>query len=207
MLVGILSPRDIPQFMDSVKTSLTGYDKLWLRYYRQFENPYQTLKDEFLKLVDDEEYQYLALLPDDLVINKAGVDKLAANVASNPKKYEIMMGNCNVEIGSPYVAVTKNLPSLDRKKRVYNWYTKKLLLGKGIVPVKHSGTPLCILNRELITSGIISLKNDKEWNPDTLVGTSEDVVLSWDAYTHGIPIYVDTDVMFLHLKEPTVYTQ
>jgi hypothetical protein len=202
MLVCIPSPRDIEQFFDSVKSSLTAYDKVWIKYYQQKDRPYSVLRRSFLRHANRAGYTHLAILPDDLVIHREGVDKLVGNVVSNPNIYNVMMGSCNVELGSPFVAITKNLPSMIRSQRVYQWYTAEEVKGKGIMKVKHCGTPFAIISRYAFDR--ISLDNDRRWNNNNdSVGYSEDIVLSHDLAKRKIPIYVDCSVQFLHLKEPT----
>lgn len=200
MLVGILNPRYIEQFMESVRISLTAYDKIWIRNYQQKDNPYSVLRRAFLRHSNKSGYTHLAILPDDLVITRGGVDKLVDNVLANPEEYHVMMGCCNVELGSRYVAITKNLPSQIRSQRIYQWYTAEAVKGRGIIKVKHCGTPFAILSRYAFDR--VSLDNDRRMNNNDSVGYSEDVVLSHDLAKRKIPIYVDTSVNFLHLKEP-----
>lgn len=199
MLVAIPSPRDIPEFKKSVDECLQAYDKVWFKYFHQASNPYLLIKDFFLKRP---RYTHLAIIPDDLVLNKQGVEKLIDNVVSDPQKYRVIMGTCivdNTHFGEKHLAFTKNLPDLDRHKRKYYWYRRKQVKGKGIMQVPHCGTPFAILSKDVVK--LVSLDNDLRWNNGLQsIGMSEDVVLSHDLERLGIPIYVDTDVFFEHLK-------
>lgn len=67
----------------------------------------------------------------------------------------------------------------------------------GIQQVPHCGTPFAILARSVVEE--VSFDNDKDWNNDR-VGFSEDVVLSHELFNLNIPLYVDTSVIFEHLK-------
>lgn len=202
MLVAIPSPRDIPEFKKAVDECLQPYDKVWFKYFHQASNPYNLIREYFLKRP---RYSHIAILPDDLVINKQGVDKLIDNVVSDPQKYRVMMGTCLVDStqwGRQFLAFTKNIPALNRSERTYEWYMVRNVVGKnlGILQAAHCGTPFAILSKDVMK--LVSFDNDLKWNQNQMnnVGMAEDVVLSHDLDRLGIPIYVDTDVFFDHMK-------
>jgi hypothetical protein len=127
-----------------------------------------------------------------------GVTRLLLTAYAQPHIYTVLMGNCQVTYGSLIFAITHNLPSLKREGRIYHWWTLKDVEARpGIQQVKHCGTPFAILRRDVVR--LVSFDNDKKWNNDT-VGFSEDVVLSNELNALGIPIWVDTSVIFAHLK-------
>lgn len=195
-LVAIPSPRDIPEFRQAADECLSGFDRVWFKYWPQSTEPYKHIRDYFLKRT---QYTHLIILPDDLVVNIIGVTRLLLSVYAEPTKYLVLMGNCQVQWGSLLFALTHNLPSLKRQDRIYAWWTLNDVetVTTNIVQVPHCGTPFAILAREVVEK--VSFDNDKKWNNDT-VGFSEDVVLSHELHDLGIPLYVDTSVIFQHLK-------
>jgi hypothetical protein len=198
-LVALPSPRDIPEVKEAVDLCLSGLDRVWFKYWPQSTEPYKHIRDYFLKRT---QYTHLIILPDDLVVNVVGVTKLLLTAYAAPTQYTVLMGNCSVTYGSLVFAITHNLPSLERYGRTYHWWTLRDLEAcpTNIMKVQHCGTPFAILAREVVEQ--VSFKNDKEWNNDT-VGFSEEVVLSHELHDLGIPIYVDTSVIFTHLKGKT----
>lgn len=191
MLVCMPSPRDIPDFIDSVDSSLQGYDKVWFKYFRQHQNPYSHIRKYFMTR---RQYSHLALLPDDLIIHKKGVDRLVELT----KRYHVVMGTCSVEYGSKEMAMTANLPALKRSERVYRWIKSNSPMLDGVITVPYCGTPFAILSRDVVRK--VSLATDLKWNSEDNVGSAEDVVLANELARLGIPIHVDTSVYFIHYK-------
>ena len=197
-LVAIPSPRNIKAFEDAVDDELEEYDVVWFKYFPQWADPYAKIKSFFLS---HKKYTHLIILPDDLIVTREGVGKIVDLILKNPDRYRVIMGNCRTEFNAPYMAMTKNLPDLDRKTRVYEWYTWQEVHKFNNMPVKvkHAGTPFAVLRRDVVEQ--VSLDNDYYWNQDTgSAGTSEDVVLSHDLHRLKIPIYVHTGVEFTHLR-------
>ena len=204
-LIALPSPRDIVSVKKAIDESLQEYDKAWFKYFTQSKKPYTLIRKYFLK---HKKYTHLIILPDDLVIHRAGVEKLINAVEDEPEKYKVLMAICNVEYGQPYVIFTKNHPSLKHSERKYDWYTwselAEYFTPLGIIQVKYCGTPFAIISRDLIENGIVTLEDDAKWN-NIPFGSSEDVVLSHDLLRHNIPLYVDTSVCFEHLKGTAEY--
>jgi hypothetical protein len=195
-LVALPSPRDIPEVKSAVDECLGGLDKVWFKYWPQSTEPYRHIRDYFLKRT---QYTHLIILPDDLVVNAIGVSRLLLTAYAEPDKYTVLMGNCPVVYGSLQFAITHNLPALKRSERIYRWWSlMDVQTRPGIHQVPHCGTPFAILARSVVEE--VSFDNDKDWNDDDRVGFSEDVVLSHELHNLDIPLYVDTSVIFEHLK-------
>lgn len=201
LLVGIPSPRDIPAFREGVDKTLSQYDKLWAKGFKEAELPYSRIRQYFLDhWQDGAKYTHLGILPDDVILNEKGVNKLINDVIEHPKKYKVIMGMFPTEWGSSKVALTPEVPLLDMSLRYHNFYEYEQVKGKGIIKVGWCGTPFAIISGDLIASGIVSLQNDSKWNRHLGTGCCQDVVLANELASHNIPLYVDTDVLFLHLK-------
>jgi len=198
MLVAIPSPRDIQSFNDAVKNCLYDYDKLWVKHISEEQKPYTIIRNYFL---EHNYYSHLAILPDDVIIHRHGIEKLVSNVMSDRSKYKVMMGIFNCDIGSPFVGCCMNLPSLSRMGREHNFLWRVQVEGKGILQVAWAGTPFAILDGRLLRDGIVSLKNDAEaTGKPNMSGCCQDVVLANELAQHKIPLYIDSEALFLHLK-------
>lgn len=200
MLVAIPSPRDIPEFRVALHRSMPGYDKVWFKNYSESEYPYTKIRDYFLEHYNNKEggrrrYTHLAILPDDVILHKEGVDKLIQNVKEDPKK-QVMMGTFSWKHEPDILATCSNLPARERKHRIYDLYRKNDV--KGIIAAGWCGTPLAIIDGELISQGVVTLENDLRWNPGAGHGSSQDVVLAHDLAAHNIKLWVDTDVYFIN---------
>jgi hypothetical protein len=199
MLVAIPSPRDIPAFYQATRECLFDYDRFWVKHIPEEKEPYTIIKDYFLEHYKQRGYTHLAILPDDVIIHRQGVKRLVRVIGKNPDKYKVLMGTFNCEVGSAFVGACPNLPSLNRMTREHNFFWAKELEGKGIMQVGWCGTPLAIIRADLIVKGILSLQNDAKAN-NLYLGCCQDVVLANELAAHKIPLYIDTDVRFFHLK-------
>jgi hypothetical protein len=196
-LIIIPSPRDIQSVKDAIDKCLKKYDKVWFKYWTQKAQPYKYIKQYFLKRT---QYTHLVLLPDDLIINQEGVDRLFSTVSKEPDKYKVLMGDCPISYtDKTYCSFTKNLPALEHSRRYYDWVKIEEVKGKGIIQVIHSGTPFAIFKRNVVEK--LSFDSDYKWNLGNTYGSSEDVVISNELTNMLVPIYVDTDARFIHLKD------
>src|SRR5688500_1321475 len=198
-LIAIPSPRDIPEFKDAVNKYLIKFDKIWFKYWNQSDEPYKYIKRYFLKSWK-KEYNHLIILPDDLVVNEIGVNKLVNKIQSNLDRYKVIMGSCRVEYDSNQYIFTKNLPDLVRSYRLYDWYTEKDIGTDfvGMMKVPYCGTPFAILDKDVVKQ--VSFSDDKKYNMSAASGYSEDVVLAHDLDKLNIPIWVHNGTRFTHLK-------
>ena len=100
ILVFVPSPRDIPEVRQPIVDILyPDFDVIWFKYFQELD-AYQKVRKYFLE--SDRNYDYLCIIPDDLAINKEGID-LLLNELENPSldlsqyqnKYPVLAGVCN----------------------------------------------------------------------------------------------------------------
>lgn len=89
-LVCIPSPRDIPSFYEAMKT--IPADKYWVKYYPQPE-AYKILRTFFL--ANKDKYNYMALIPDDLIPTRKAFDILVSDLEWIDR--EVLSGICNID--------------------------------------------------------------------------------------------------------------
>ena len=88
LLIGIPSPRDIPNFKLAIDR--INYDKLWVKYMGYQYDPYGQMRDFFLQ---HDEYTHFAICQDDLILHPKGVQTLIDDL----ELYPIISACFNVE--------------------------------------------------------------------------------------------------------------
>ena len=100
ILIFVPSPRDIPEVRQPIIDILyPNFDVIWFKYYQELD-AYQKARRYFLE--SDRDYEYLCVIPDDLAINREGID-LLLNELENPSldlsqyknQYPVLAGICN----------------------------------------------------------------------------------------------------------------
>lgn len=194
ILIGIPSPRDIPQFIESTKL-LTRYDKYWVKYRPENES-YPLIRKKFLEC----SYDYLAILSDDLVVTQSHIDQLIADIEADD--YPIISGLCSVDarqVNYGKYCVSKEFPKLDNlTQESYKWLEdwereKWIRLGIPIIQVKHNGFPLIFIRRDIV--------EQIPFKPLARYGCCTDVQYCLDCYAANVPIFVDLRVVGNHLKK------
>lgn len=194
LLIGIPSPRAIPEFLDAI--AKIPHDKYWIKNTPYADDPYGKIRAFFM---EHSEYSHLAICPDDLIVNPEGVEQLWKDA----KKFPVIMGMCNVSISHYFetpdkckLALTKNLPDGDRKTRKYYFYTLEEVraMKQDIIEVPWCGTPFAIFSREIVEK--VEFKGDSRWN--NAVAFAYDVGIAHDLKALGIPVRVDTRAYFFH---------
>lgn len=89
-LIGIPSPRDIPEFLSAI--ALIHDDKIWAKYHTEFD-AYCILRNFFL---EHTEYTHLVIIPDDLIVTRSEYEYLKEQV----KNYPVFSGTCNLDLKS-----------------------------------------------------------------------------------------------------------
>lgn len=89
-LICIPSPRDIPDFLESIKK--LQYDKLLVKYMPQ-PQAYNKLRNWFL---EHEEYTTMVLFADDLIVDDEGLDKLIDYHMDHSE--DVISGICNFDM-------------------------------------------------------------------------------------------------------------
>lgn len=195
LLICIPSPRDDPRFEHCM--SFIPHDKLWMKYIPYIHGPYQKMRQYFL---NNEEYTHLAICADDMLVGVTGVAKLWEDA----KEYKVISGMTNYTIqdleqgNNCRLAITKNLPALKREYRTTDFYTFGELAYTGIVPVKWQGTIFTIIPRHIIEW--LSFDGDIWKGVNLGTGYAYDVAIAHQLWEKGQTQWVDTSVMFKHLK-------
>jgi len=190
LLIFIPSPRDDPEFEECV--AKLPHDKIWFKYHPYYKEPYNKARAFFLA---HPEYSHFAICPDDLMVTPEGVEKLWKEAQTR----DVIMGICNVgvtEETKDILAHTKNLPSLERDGRKYEFYRKNEVDGS-IIKVKWCGTPFAIFTRRTIKK--FGFNGDRAFDSNGW-GFSFDVGIAHDLHKRKIPLYVDTSVYFHHKR-------
>jgi hypothetical protein len=100
ILFFVPSPRDIPEVRQPIVDILyPDHDVIWFKYFQELD-AYQKARKYFLE--SERNYDYFCIIPDDLGINKEGID-LLLNELENPSldlskydnQYPVLAGICN----------------------------------------------------------------------------------------------------------------
>jgi hypothetical protein len=211
-LAAVPSPRNVQKTKDALDK--IKVDKLWVKYYSEGK-AYSIMQNYFL---EHEQYTHLVLCADDLIIQPEHFWALAKSVQSDPDKYQVFSGVCNLDIQNEnayQLAVCTKFPPCNPRRHSmgygYAWIdVRGHNLGRknvaqrqpcpvGINLVAFSGFPCMFIARPILER--ITLRTDYEYNLQyRLPGSSVDTVFCWDCYLNKIPIYADFDVCMLHLR-------
>jgi hypothetical protein len=200
ILIAIPSPREIPevkQALDEIKYC----DKLWIKNYKEYE----ACKIARTYLLEHDEYSYLVIAPDDMVVNKTSFDRLVQDLIKRPT-ISVLCGYSNRDLSNQYKHESTTsidyLPSWDRVGREYKcqsmeYFEQIGLSDNPVIQVKYAGFPCMVIRRDVV--GLTTLGNDYPDNEE--MGCCSDVVFCNECNRLGIPIFCDTRCRFLHLKE------
>jgi len=178
-LVCIPSPRDIPDFLEAIKK--IPADKYWVKYYPQPE-AYDMLRDFFL---DHLEYNFMALLPDDLIPTKA-----AFNILCHDLKWynlPVLSGICNIDWAR------QNIYNVRRSFTTApeDYFVTDKTLGEiiqrergPIIPVKSTNFSWYFIRRDVVHQVPFKGGVDQEFDKD--------------CERLGIPIHCDLSAKMLH---------
>jgi len=147
---------------------------------------YRTLRKFFLD--HDDEYDYLVLCPDDLIVTDFCFRMLLSNVEDHG--FPVHAGVCNVswqerDLFSPCM-------KLPDEENGYQWMTRDALrTADTLLKVKFDALAMCFIRRDVVEK--IKLEGDE-------LGGRMDVQFAKDCDSFDIPMYVDTRAVMLHLK-------
>lgn len=199
LLIGIPSPRDIPQFLEA--TTKLNYDKFWARYFHEYE-AFRLIHDFFL---EHKEYSHLAILCDDLIVTQRDADTLFQEAIAND--YPVLGGLCPVNRdecfdGMVNISLT-HTTNPDRKQRRYEFMTIKQWeeypRPKPTVQTKWQGFPFSIIQRDIIER--FEFKTDGFYNNKPGRGCCTDNVFNWELAKAGIPMYSNLNVYMHHMPD------
>ena len=188
-LIGIPSPRDIPEFKEHIDK--LRVDKLWLKYQRELD-AYTKMREYFLK---HKQYTHLIPVPDDLIVKQYDLTRLLT--AIRRRDYPVISGICNIDSkpenkGKYNICDVRHLPSVEPHLRQYVWMTTRSKLIRKGQPFRVSfmGFALPAIRRDVIEK--IPFRNDGYCCLDTM--------FCWDCAQAKIPIFVDPKINMFHMK-------
>ncbi len=166
--------------------------------YMPYPFPHNLARDYFL---EHTEYTHLIVMPQDL---EPPTPEEFKTFLDQAKDYDVLSCVCNVEREGHRDfykwAICKELPSLDKTKRKYNWFpsTDEKL---GIVKVKFQGMVFACIARKVIERKMI----DGEWvfkgtihRDNNPFGAAPDLTFCHCCDKLGIEIHANTDIRLKH---------
>ncbi len=188
-LIGIPSPRDIPEFKQHIDQ--LKIDKLWLKYYKELDACLR-MQRYFLK---HPEYTHLIVIPDDLIVKQYDLTRLL--VALHRHDYAVLSGICNVDNspetkGKYNICDLQHLPTADPVMRQYVWMSNRSKLVRKGQPfrVSYMGFAMVAIRRDIVER--LPFRSDGHCCLDTM--------FCWDCAQLKIPIYVDPKINMYHMK-------
>jgi len=209
ILFFIPSPRDIPEVKQPIIDLLYGkYDVVWFKYFKELE-AYQKAQQLFLN--DDKHYDYLCIIPDDLIINDKGL-LILLNELENPSislpefgyKYPVLSGICNISYinedqQNKIAAAQAVIPDVDRQRFTIFWnhflrYDELIQFQSDLIQVLFIGFSCQFIHRKVLEK--VKFRHD---NPDRPT-SGIDTFFSYDTRSLKIPMFIHRKARFLHLK-------
>lgn len=201
----IPSPRNIPEVKEQiVKILYKKHDVIWYKFYKEID-AYDKCRDYFLS---HPEYDYLVIVPDDLLINQEGVDNLIHEL-ENPSlegitRYDILSGICNSSfINEQQMAQIPAsqvfLPDVKNNGGIIMWdhmikFADLYARQENLFQCKYIGFSFYFLHRSVVEE--IPFRVD---NPDKQSG-GIDIFFCRDLTDTGIKQYIDKRSRFVHLR-------
>jgi GT2 family glycosyltransferase len=197
----IPSPRDIPLFKQTVKEILyPKFDVLWLKYYPEIE-AYRKARQFFLE--SDKKYDYFVILPDDLIVNRDGLDILINEIENSGRFYPVLSGICNFSCikhqSTRTVSAKIVIPDIIKDKKTlipfldhFITFQELDFLKDDIFQVLFNGFSCEFIHRNVLEA--------IEFQTEVIPRGGIDTYFSFDLEKYGIPQYIHKQARFLHLK-------
>lgn len=173
-------------------------DVLNIRYMAEIP-AYKNARDYFL---EHEEYDYLIIATDDIVVKPEHIAQLKKDIDEHP--FPVISGMMNVdqhEYNKPTgnLNICTELAIKDKKQRNYIWVRRDNLPKDNIFEVKFAGFGLTAIRRDIVKP--IQFAGDGIFKGRGMeFGASLDFVFCWHCYELGVPIYVDKRIDMQHLR-------
>lgn len=205
LLFFIPSPRNIPEVKEPiVKLLYKKHDVIWMKYYREID-AYTKARQFFLNSAEN--YDYLVILPDDLVINEEGLDNILEeleNPSINTKQYDVLSGICNLSFvnrqqAECIAAMGATIPTKDNMTSIDIWdhmikYKDLDMRPENIIECKFIGFSLYFIHKNVVKN--IPFRNDNADQPNEGI----DSFFCQDLHSYGYKQYIDKRSSFVHLK-------
>lgn len=203
------SPRDIVEVRKPITDLLYGkYDVLWMKYFKEGE-AYERARNFFLN--SPKKYEYLVILPDDMIINQKGLDILMKEIQKPTlqgiKKYDVLAGVCCNSLVNDQeadrIAATLTtipltpIPQLSTMPPWNNYLTFTILdkMEDKIIKCKYIGFSFYFIHRKIVEK--IPFRRPATGHESA---KGVDIFFSADLHESGIDQYIHKDARFVHLK-------
>lgn len=204
LLIGIPSPRDIPEFLEA--TAKLEYDKIWSKYRTEYP-AFKKIREFFL---EHPEYSHLAILCDDLIVKPDDVKRLFHVTVVND--YPALGGLCMVNRDEEWKdcvnLVTTQPVNPHRPERHYDFITvsqwQTLLNERDTIQTKFQGFPFTIIRRDIVEQ--FEFKTDGFYNNKPERGCCTDTVFCWELFNAGIHMYADLRIFMHHIPDSRYLT-
>lgn len=194
-IIALPSPRKVDIVIETHEKELKDIPHLWVKYIWEKE-AYAIIRDYFLK---HNEYTHLIICPDDLIVKREHYDALVTTLEK--EDYPVFSGICNKSMiaGDLMAICIDELPNVNRRKGRRFHLASYREMPKGIIQVKFAGFPFMFIRRDIVEK--IEFESDRKWNPYRRVvrELGFDLPFCHNCNELGIPIYVDSRVVMLHL--------
>jgi len=155
--------------------------------------------------LDHNEYDYLCILPDDLIVSGESVKIIFNDVLLNQKVAKVLSGHCNLSMldGRPNICLMPHVLDIDRSKRGNYVFPNSVeqaragTNGKNLVRAGFAGFALMMIHRDVLCT--IRIETDARAN-NLDYGCCVDLVLCYWCHVQSIPVYVDLRASMIHKK-------
>lgn len=174
VLIGIPSPRDIPEFkeaIDKIKQS-----KLWVKYVDEY-TAYYIIREMFLEY----DFSHLCIIPDDLIVTPEQFEKLKLEA----ENYPVLSGTFPIYSDDPTTLVT----IMNSSRITKEGQRTKLGEYNDIQKVYFEGFACCFITRDVIKK----IRFDCEYGFDKYFADQ--------CKEKNIPINVDFSVVLNHIRK------
>jgi len=157
---------------------------------------YKIMRNFFL---EHEEYDYLVLATDDIVVKPEHIIQLTRDLEKRAPA--VLSGVMNVDLDDQvFVNLCMSLPMKHRRQRKYPWMTRReVFVEEDIFQVAFSGFPLMAIRRDVVKK--LPFDADKVFEGMAGdKGASLDFVFCQYCMDRDIPILVDKRIDMLHLR-------
>ena len=197
----IPSPRDIQLFKNIVMEVLyPRFDVLWLKYYPEIE-AYQKARRFFLN--SKQKYTHFVILPDDLIVNREGIDILINEIENSGRFYPVLSGICNYSCiphqSTRTVSAKMVIPdSINGKKSSISFIDQFItfqeldFLNDDVFQVLFNGFSCEFIHRHVL--------ENVDFRTEKVQRGGIDTYFSFDLESLGISQYIHKKARFLHLK-------
>lgn len=195
--MAIPSPRNIPEFRQKIEEIFyKKIDVLWIKYFPEIE-AYRRIRNYFLN--SPKKYDYLLLIPDDLILNQEGFDLLLQELDSPSldmtvydNRYPVLSGICNFSNVNPVMknTVAASIHSVTGKHLLT--FDQLAEIKDNVIRVSYTGFMCELIHRSVVEE--IEFQSGQDLN------LGIDMMFSNACVKRFIPQFILKTARFTHLK-------